>query len=65
MLHIVCLLVVDIYESRVVAAAERSHFEPTTVFNKDTNRKIRKLDFIYICGSKNSSSSSAVNTGEV
>ena len=23
------------------------------VFNKDTNRKIRKTEFIYICGSKN------------
>ena len=30
---------------------------------KDTNRKIRKTEFIYICGSKNGSSSSAVNTG--
>ena len=28
---------------------------------KDTNRKIRKTEFIYICGSKNG----AVNTGEV
>ena len=33
---------------------------------KDTNRKIRKNDFIDICGgSKNGSNSSAVNTGEV
>ena len=32
---------------------------------KDTNRKIRKTEFIYICGSKNGSSSSTVNTGEV
>ena len=36
-----------------------------TVQNKDTNRKIRKPEFIYICGSKNGSSSSAVNLGEV
>ena len=26
------------------------------VVNKDTNRKIRKTEFIYICGSKNGSS---------
>ena len=32
---------------------------------KDTNRKIRKTEFIDICGSKNGSSRSAVNTGEV
>ena len=32
---------------------------------KDTNRKIRQTEFIYICGSKNGSSSSAANTGEV
>ena len=32
---------------------------------KDTNRKIRKTKFIDICGSKNGSSSSNVNTGEV
>ena len=32
---------------------------------KDTNRKIRKTEFIYIFGCKNGSSSSAVNTGEV
>ena len=32
---------------------------------KDTNRKIRKNKFIYICGSKNGYSRSAVNTGEV
>ena len=35
---------------------------------KDTNRKIRKIrknEFIYNCGSKNGSSSSTVNTGEV
>ena len=31
-------------------------------FRKDTNRKIRKTEFIYICGSKNGSSSSKVNT---
>ena len=30
---------------------------------KDTNRKIRKTEFIYICHSKNGSSSSTVNTG--
>ena len=35
------------------------------VFVKDTNRKISKTEFIYIYGSKNGSSSSAVNTGEV
>ena len=29
------------------------------------NRKIRKTEFIYICGSKNGSSSSTVNTGEI
>ena len=34
------------------------------VVTKDTNRKIRKTKFIYICGSKNGSSSSAVKTGE-
>ena len=28
-------------------------------FNKDTYRKIRKTEFIYICGSKNGSSSSS------
>ena len=33
--------------------------------HKDTYRKIRKTDFIYICGSKNGFSSSAVNTGEI
>ena len=32
---------------------------------KDTNRKIGKTEFIYICGSKNGSSSNTVNTGEV
>ena len=32
---------------------------------KDTNRKIRKTEFKDICGSKNGSNSSAVNTGEV
>ena len=32
---------------------------------KDTNRKIRKTEFICICGSKNGSSSSTVNTGKV
>ena len=33
---------------------------------KDTNRrKTRKTEFIYICGSKNGTSSSVVNTGEV
>ena len=32
---------------------------------KDTNRKIRKTRFIYICVSKNGSSSSTVNTSEV
>ena len=32
---------------------------------KNTNRKIRKTEFIYICGSKNGSSSSTENTGEV
>ena len=32
-------------------------------YTKATNRKIRKTEFIYICGSKNGSSSSAVNTG--
>ena len=36
-----------------------------TASPKDTNRKTRKPKFIYICGSKNGSSSSAVNTGEV
>ena len=30
-----------------------------------TNRKIRKTEFICICGSKNGSSSSTVNTSEV
>ena len=34
--------------------------------NKDTNRKIGKTEFIYcICGSKNGSSNSTVNIGEV
>ena len=33
--------------------------------SKDTNRKIRKTEFIYIGGSKNGSSSSTVNTGKV
>ena len=32
---------------------------------KDTNRKIRKTEYIYICGSKNGYSCSAINTGEV
>ena len=32
--------------------------------SKVTNRKIRKIEFIDICGSKNVSSSSTVNTGE-
>ena len=35
------------------------------LFGKDTNRKIRKTEFIYICGSKNGSNSSLENTGEV
>ena len=35
------------------------------LWSKDTNRKIRKNEFIYICGSKNGSSNSTVNTGEV
>ena len=35
------------------------------VITKDTNRKIRKTEFVYICGSKSGSSNSAVNTGEV
>ena len=35
------------------------------MLDKDTNRKIRKFEFLYIYGSKNGSSSSAVNTGEV
>ena len=34
------------------------------VANKDTKRKIIKTKFIYICGSKNDSGTSAVNTGE-
>ena len=33
--------------------------------SKDTNRKIRKTELIYICGSKNGSSCSTVNTAEV
>ena len=33
--------------------------------HKDTNRKIRKTELIYICGSKNGSSSSTETTGEV
>ena len=32
---------------------------------KDTNRKIGKTEFIYICGSKTGSNCSSVNTGEV
>ena len=32
---------------------------------KDTNRKIIRIEFIYNYGSKNGSSSNAVNTGEV
>ena len=32
---------------------------------KDTNRKIRMPKFIYICGSKNGSRSSAVNSSDV
>ena len=32
---------------------------------KDANRKIGKIEVIYICGAKNGSSSSTVNTGEV
>ena len=40
-----------------------SSFE--TLRSKDTNKKIRKTEFIYICGSKNGFSSSTVNTGEV
>ena len=35
------------------------------VFYKDTNRKIKTAEFIYICGSKNGSSHRIVNTGEV
>ena len=35
------------------------------VFFKDTYRKICKIGFIYVCGSKNGSRSSSVNTGEV
>ena len=31
----------------------------------DTNRKIRKTEFIYICGSKNCSNNCTENTGEV
>ena len=40
-------------------------FSATDIGTKDTNRKIRKIEFIYICGSKNGFSSSTVNTGEV
>ena len=36
-----------------------------TAMHKDTNGKIGKTEFIYICGSKNGSSSSTVNTGKV
>ena len=36
-----------------------------TLYCKDTNRRIRKAEFIYICGSKNGSCSSTVNTSEV
>ena len=44
----------------------RSSLKRTKVIsNKDTNRKIWKTEFIYICGSKNGSSSSAVNTGDI
>ena len=32
-----------------------------SIFCKDTNRKIRKTEFIYICGSKNISSSGIEN----
>ena len=39
-------------------------YRPTAII-KDTNRKIRKTEFIYICGSKKGSSNSAVNTGEI
>ena len=34
-------------------------------YSKDTNRKIRKTEFIYICSSNIGFSSSAVYTGEV
>ena len=36
----------------------------TSEITKDTNRKIRKTEFIYICGSKNGSIGSTVITGE-
>ena len=39
--------------------------EAVAVVSKDTNRMIRKTEFIYICGSKNGFSSSAENNGEV
>ena len=32
---------------------------------KDTNRKIGKIEFIYICGSKNGSSNNTVNRTQV
>ena len=35
------------------------------ISTKDTNRKIRKTEFIYICCSKNGSGNSAVNTGDM
>ena len=37
----------------------------SVLLHKDTNRKIRNTEFIYICGSKNGSNSSRVNTGEI
>ena len=47
------------------SASKYKTFGWTKLASKDTTRKIRKPEFIYICGSKNGFSSSAVKTGEV
>ena len=40
------------------------HLLSHLLYYKDTNRKIRKTELIFICDFKNGSKSSAVNTGE-
>ena len=55
-----CVLCKDTQDERVKIIIMHA---PTAT--KDTNRKIGKTEFICICGSKNGSSSSLVNSGEV
>ena len=59
MICLVCLFMPIHHASRIQSVSCKQ------VRDKDTNRKIRETEFIYICGSKNGSSISTVNTGKV